>query len=493
MNNVHQVLDWMKAYPLMVLCIVIMLVSLVSFYYPTYRTSSEFRSVLSERGRDIDTLQGLRRTSITAPGPEPDDAPLQLQVVANSGAISQLESIYNDLEREYQGVYRTVSQLNQRGHEPMLDGLLPDPGSFQSRRFQARDAYAAAFATLYKQLNAGSVPTQAEVDDLLNQEREAMLRQIFPAPEQLNEEQTTELRERQRERLFSFLREHPTMFSVFADPVSLDIRGDWNPGPFDVGDWAQSSNPDMFDIWEGQLQLWIQQDLVRAINRANGSDDPADSLLTMPVKRLLFMEVLPGYIGDLQPVEGPVDESAAEQLISDLESQASERLPQDFSVSPTGRVSNAIYDVRHAKMAVIVDSQQIPALLNAINDVNMMTVIGTDIEDIDEYAHLRDFYYYGSVDAVRLDLVVETIWLRSWTAGHLSQEHAEELDEPFNSGLMPDSVRMWLGLPPRELEEASDGGGSGAGGQSGAAPARGGTPSRTPTDPGRTPTRTPGR
>jgi hypothetical protein len=50
---------------------------------------------------------------------------------------------------------------------------------------------------------------------------------------------------------------------------------------------------------------------------------------------------------------------------------------------------------------------------------------------------------------VQLDLTIETIWLRDWTAGHLNEEQAASHNEPFNPGLMPDDVRYYLGMEPR--------------------------------------------
>ena len=278
-----------------------------------------------------------------------------------------------------------------------------------------------------------------------------MMRQLPLRADSLSEEQEEELLERQKDEVFRFLREHATYFRVFADPV--DLSGDeWEPGPFHVDEWALDSRPRMWDMWEGQMRLWIQQDLVRAINLANAADSGDDSVLSLPVKRILSMQVRSDYIGlDAEPITEQIDESQAEQIIDQVQSEVSDRLPKDYEVSPTGRISNALYDVRHAELSLIVDSQQLPAVLNAFDRVNFMTVIGMDIVDVDEYEHLLDGYYYGAVDAVQVDLLVETIWFRAWTVGHLSEEAAEQFGQEYNPGLMPDVVRASMGLPPRNL------------------------------------------
>ena len=90
-------------------------------------------------------------------------------------------------------------------------------------------------------------------------------------------------------------------------------------------------------------------------------------------------------------------------------------------------------------------------LLNAISEVNLMTVQEIEIKDIDEYKELERYgYYYGNVDAVELTLQIETIWLREWTAGHNDEKEAARLGQPFNPGLMPDVIRSKLDLNPRD-------------------------------------------
>jgi hypothetical protein len=80
-----------------------------------------------------------------------------------------------------------------------------------------------------------------------------------------------------------------------------------------------------------------------------------------------------------------------------------------------------------------------------------MSVIGLSIKDIDEYEHLTDGYFYGfDVDAVEMTIDVESLWLRRWTAGHLSENEAAQARESFDPGLMPDAVRYKLGLPVRD-------------------------------------------
>lgn len=107
------------------------------------------------------------------------------------------------------------------------------------------------------------------------------------------------------------------------------------------------------------------------------------------------------------------------------------RLPEAFNVSMSGRVSNALYDVRHAQVDLVVEFRQLPTLFKAIGKTNIMSVLNVHIADEDEYEALQAGYVFGPHDCVRIQMLVETIWLREWTAP-----------------LMPQVVKDQLGIVP---------------------------------------------
>jgi hypothetical protein len=240
----------------------------------------------------------------------------------------------------------------------------------------------------------------------------------------------------------------------------------FQPGFFQVGPWARETGaPTMAILWDAQMKLWIQQDLIQAILRANrGEDnDRRISVIEAPVKRVISFSVVPGYIGI--PATGLSEEDVPDP---------DQKLEPTFAGSPTGRTSNPLYDVRHVQMSVLVDSKGIPALLNALGRVNFMTPIVTKITDINERQEfLAGFYYYGDVDVVQLDVLVETLWMRQWTAGISDEQAIEQYEQThpndaafaarspeekiaflkqnnlYNEGLMPDIVRWRLGMEAR--------------------------------------------
>lgn len=450
---IKNVLNWLKSNPITTLCAVVVVVSLGSFYYPIYWKGSQFRSELTSRQQTVSELESFESQSVQIPPAAPDEPPTDTQMVINDAAINKLQRVYKQLESEYSEIYQEATRLNKAGHEVMLSGLFPQPMD-NSRQFRAREAYRDQFRSLYEALNAGSKPGPEAVQEMLDQtESDLRSSYLLSETERLSEDQQRELRKRQAERLVDLYKQTASEHHVYAEPVKLDPRtGEWQTGPFQIGDWAKGRKPPMEDLWEGQMQLWIQQDLVRALRMVNNMQNPDTSLREVPVKRVKKMLVKPGYVGVPEGgrIRGGVpDESKVQEIVEKMQQAKQSRLPADFTISPTGRKSNPVYDVRHAVLTLVIDSQRIPQLFNAISSVNFMTIIGMDITDVDEYEAMRDGYYYGSDDAVELDLTVETLWLRSWTAGHLTEQIAADQNEQFDEGLMPDEVRYTLGLPVR--------------------------------------------
>jgi hypothetical protein len=287
-------------------------------------------------------------------------------------------------------------------------------------------------------------------------------------------EETTSLTAEQREELVSLrrealkraLRRHATAASIYA---RTDLDKDDEGYPFHVRALPSDDQPSMVQLWERQLELWIQRDIAEAIAETNAE---AESVLDAPVKRLLGMRVWPGYVGlhtrgavgslgsdeesgrsggqsDWSAYERP-DEARGQTdrawrgayPVPNSEAtglgEAGDEAPDNFALTPTGRVSNHVYDIRHASVRLVVDHARLPALFNNLSKANFMTVIDCRIQDVNEYAALREGYIYGIGDMVEVEMVIESAWLRNWT-----------------QQLMPTVTKQYLGIeePPADYED----------------------------------------
>jgi hypothetical protein len=87
---------------------------------------------------------------------------------------------------------------------------------------------------------------------------------------------------------------------------------------------------------------------------------------------------------------------------------------------------------------VLVEWQRLPQFIASLAQTNFMTVLKTDIQDVDEYEALQKGYIYGTGDVVRATMLIESLWIREWT-----------------SALMPDDVKRAMGIA---VEENNDDG-----------------------------------
>jgi hypothetical protein len=234
--------------------------------------------------------------------------------------------------------------------------------------------------------------------------------------------------------------------------------------PFRIQSWAFADQPPTPDqLWEGQNQLWILRDIMGTIHKFNrvgkqvkaiGPDgsiqDEWASVVNSPIKRLLKLETVPGYVGlhttgaatgGEEEGEFGFDAVASPGFIEPLPAtpgvtgqpgtetpsiyptpptalapkEATENAPEHFGITPTGRVSNSVFDVRHTLLTIDIEAARLPAFMEALQQTNFMTVIKAKVTNLDEYELLREGYVYGYEDVVRAELVIESLWFRNWT------------------------------------------------------------------------------
>lgn len=437
-----KLLAWAKANPVSVVCAAIVFAALV--WGVLYVLLGGWAFTAKMKGREVllKELHNLANSPVDIPGLSPLDPVRRERIAINSPAIRLYTETLEKMKQENIQVNSLVVSRNQQNHTPMLDRLFPSP-SEQSTPILAKDKYRTNFAAMLGpitetgpawRLNAGEpVDAKTIAEALAQVEHHYLNRVIFPpkTKDKLIATELESLKARLTERLVSLLQERAESVNIYAriDPAT--------GAPFDIGSWSNPAigdTPAMTDLWDGQMGLWIQQDIINAIARVNGVGQADTNVVNAVVKRLLQIKVVPGYVGlePPAPAEGATNTGAVETpkvpLVS-LNTNPGVRLPANYGVSPTGRQSNSIYDVRHATVRMIVDIKRLPELYEALADVNFMVVLSTDVTEVDEFDALREGYYYGEGDCVEVELKLESIWFREWT-----------------TKLMPAEIKKSLGL-----------------------------------------------
>ncbi len=414
------------------LCMGAIVLAVAGAAYAFFLQGPGIKGQLSKSDGEINKLKSLETVSALIPPDDPNGQANSVNLTPNPANIERLKGIYQQLNNQQGGIESRAIAQNKQNHDPfspdVFGGAKPNPNS--ANVINAHDTAEKKFFELYALLKAGEPQESKEIVEKLGQIKKQFASTIQRM--QLTPAEIKELRGKQREELMNLFTTRARSIMIYAEKPVFDANQKKYSGVFQIGDWITKRKqpgqgaPNSFELWEGQMQLWIQSDIVRAILLANDAGgNAAANVTTNPVKRVLGIEVKPyyyglpqgGYTKDVKPVAlGPKDP-----------------LKSYFGVSSTGRICNEIYDVRHARLSVIVDSRRVPALINAIGKVNFMTVLGVKMTDVDEYDHLRYGYVYGDGATVQLELDIETIWMRKWT-----------------SELMPDDMRAFLGIKPRD-------------------------------------------
>ncbi|MEM7577083.1 MAG: hypothetical protein AAF328_06355 [Planctomycetota bacterium] len=466
------VLAWLKGNPLTVIAALVVLASIGAFVYFVGQ-SATLREEMNTFSQEPDKLVRYTRQSIELPPAELGAAAQNVSgVTYNQATIDRLKEIYADVTQQADQTRDVITVRNRQGKAPLINGMFPNTAAIDP--FQFRALYRDALATLLggpgpqegfaevtgitlPTLNAGLPP-----DDQDLQQRLAIIVQegLQTYGDNITESQEEQLRSEQRARLLSTLKSRAQSLHIYADPF-IGPPTQLNTGfPLSVRPWIfAGTTPAPFQLWESQMELWIQADMVEALRKANKIDEVVattdegveitGNVLTGVAKRLISLEVLPAYVGlhstgavgDFDPQaegRGGANRSSSPRSIgllptppADAPVQPGAAVAANYFFAPTGRVSNNVFDVRHVKLTLHADVQKLPDLYNAIGDTNYMAVVDQRITGLDEFdfGALGGPFLYGPGDIVQVELVIETLWLREWTAP-----------------LMPDDVKTYTGV-----------------------------------------------
>lgn len=443
----NKFLQWMKGNAGIVIAMVVAFLCVAFVAVTTFLFRGKvIESVENRVVKQINEADGfLANAKISLPGAAPG-SPMESKSigVATPAVINSVKAIWAGFASTGKEMRDLSRQINGQAHESAF--LLPETGvvdAFNQSNIRAkyRNSFIAALwnpkypapgtpalsdaelkATAINPLLAGQPWTARQLQELSDSIIKERLKGLgFDKLADLSETQRKTLETETRRKLIDAMKERAQGLCIYAETDQSQpgwpLSGMWH-------DWGREGNiPSQELAYESQADVWVLRDLVEALRVANHVGENGSNVLNAPVKRLIRMQAQrDGYVGlhTMGMVVGPGSQgaSAGSYPVPTIQFPA-ENLPQfeNFFVSPTGRMSNAIYDVKHTKLEVIADIRRLPELLEAIASVNMMTVVDVAIEDVDEYKELREgLYCYGACDVAKVTLVVESLWMRSWTA-----------------------------------------------------------------------------
>ena len=448
------ILGWIKSHLVMVIATVVIVVSIPLGWVFSSKWNADIREKQEQRVSQAYNKVKNAKVTYVIPSLLPGEQAVTESRAPNPYVTAFYETQRKEREAQAAEVVTTVIAFNRNGHGLLAPDLLPVPSNPQQEtrlKYEFLDKMAGdpvtGATTIYKDLlssiGAGEAPDPVKlattIQDLQTREMERMVAEsgagsISPAEQEqllklLADRRLAEAQRRARD------------VSVFMtlnafDPQAFGPTSAQIP-PIDQRARPATVAPSLAEAFSWNFDYWVVSDLLRSIDKANtdagGTRANVENALVKRVERI-GVEALPVVTQAAATTRDPFGQP--------METDDFEVSPEgtDPSVSVTGRVSTAEYDVVKARMTLVVDAERLPRLFKAFAETNLITVLDMDVREVDLWADLREGYYYGNAPVVRVELELETIWHRDWTVP-----------------MMPQSVRDALGVVVSETSDNGEG------------------------------------
>lgn len=429
-----KVMAILKGYGLIILCVLVVLAApAAGFFFGHSMNASVRAEQADEASSELRRINGAEVT-YRVPGVSPEDRGVELRSAPNPKLTEWFAARRAEVFEQVERAREEIVAFNRRDHEPLVDGLLPEPASDQEGRVRGFDFIdrllgtrdtPSAYEDLLDTVRAGSPMPPAELLPRLQEERQTIIDEFVAqrGPGPLDEEEEAEKRERLSKARINEYRGRARTSSVYAEIDAIG-RGQGTR----LRPTTRPTNPPTpAEVFGRTFDFWVLEDLFAAIRLANSTAGGGPTRLDdSAIKRIDAVRLEPFSAGSEESAGGRVDRTS--------------RFGAESSSTLTGRSASdgsSVYDLRYADLELVVDSSQIDAVLESFGRTNLMTVIGMEVESVDPWEELRDGYYWGDAHVVKLILRIETLWLRAWT-----------------SRFMPDEIADALGVQRPERDEA---------------------------------------
>ena len=412
---------------------------------PTFVSSQRavLQKSLDEEKATHDKLQALLVKQRHQPvvSLDPDATAPEMKPFPNATVIAAGEQTIKRVQD--QSLLLKDQAVRMNVHQPLVPGALPLPRD----PFQFEQVYLKQFQTVFPaMLESATPPTDEEIKARADKETERLTKESphdAATGESINKEALQNQINQMLARLPEDMRqEAATKHRMYVAPTALSVHPDLAGGKgLNVAPSAQS-------IWLAQVGLWLQQDLVNSIAELNRNSKVVE---TSAVKEIVGINISPGL--DLYVVPGgaaPGGQSTVDRAggagggaggagpVSSVPTNGdADPIPKDYTVSPTGRTCNGIFDVVNFTVVLNVQAADLGRVIQAIERDRLLTVIQTDVQAVNSAAMRLEGYYFGKNPVVTLTMKCEAVFLRDWTRPLMPKEIKQYLNvqEP---GQQPD-------------------------------------------------------
>ena len=450
------VIQWIKSHILIVICGVIIVAAPVTAYIISSGMNASLRDELQSSSSSLRKLDGFQSTNVSLE--VPGGQSVSISAVANPKLIEAYEKAVKNISGASDAVHAAGLRKNRNsaGRARTADDLVksgfPVPKSkkaYEELPFDFHEALVAAYAKLLDKVGAGSPPSRADVGQQLARN------QMYFVSNKARKDNVSELDDSEVETMRSELTDARLNFyrswvsgesgrpivRFYADESALQMPA------------APTTMVPLATLFDWQWKFWITEDILLGLAAANGDQ----SVITGPVKRVLSLAIEDLGVdidaggqqrsGGGMSGGGMAGASAGRNKgggrgRSGGGSASAATLPAhpgtaqidpskeariDHTVSITGRASNDVYDLRRVNCSLVMATTGIPTVIDALSRQNFMTVLDVRVRPASVFEAASEGFIYGLEPVSTVDLQIETIWMREWTADLMPPDLREAL------------------------------------------------------------------
>ena len=437
------VLRWITANVYTVIAVAIMIAAPVGMWLVAGNMNKAVQDEVKKRAEKITELSRFEKTSISFHSPVPGNEPVSASIAVNRRFLDRYQEVVDAVRKDLERVREEVFRINHKDREILVPELFPEPPPRRVETLPQKmyRALQSAYEQLIVDVGAGDPPTTEAMVENLTVAQERYLAQILKRETTaLTEEEHAGLTEHLTKTRLSYYADAAKGFNMYASLDDIDV-----PTERQYPDRAEGDG--MSKMFDWQWRFWITQDILSALAKCN---EPYNSIVDAPVKRVVSLSVTDdlGSVGKSSsaPAAGRgagfgtsgTSKSGRRRGGSKSSGEKAKRssadpgreVPLDFSYSFTGRTSNPLFDVRPVELELIVDSEKMPEVFDALARYNFITILNVRVATVNLFDAIRSGYFYGSKPVSRIWLDLETVWFRAWT-----------------TEFMPPDLKAALGVP----------------------------------------------
>ncbi len=443
------VLGWIKTNVYTVIAVAIMIAAPVGMWVVAGNMNAAVQEEVKQRAAKITELSRFEKTSISYHSPVPGNVPVSASIAVNRRFLDRYQEVVKVVRQDLERVREEVFRINYKDREILVPALfpVPPPRRIETLPQEMYRALQAAYEALIADVSAGDPPPTEEIVENLTSAQERYLTQIRKRETaELTEEEWAGLTEHLTKTRLSYYADAAKGLKMYASLDDIDI-----PTEDQYPDRAEGDG--MSRMFDWQWQFWIKQDILSALAACN---EPYNSIVDAPVKRVVSLFVLDdvgsvGASGTTSAAGGGAGFGTAKSSKSGRRGSGAKsssgkakpssadpgrEIPLDFSYSFTGRTTNSLFDVRRVVVELVVDSEKMPEVFDALARYNFITILQATVTTVNLFDAIRSGYFYGSKPVSRIKLDLETVWFRAWT-----------------TEFMPPDLKATLGVPETPKSE----------------------------------------